>query len=164
MRSCLKDLPRHAASGATRRIIEPVGRRNGSVSWRLARDGDWSCRGRARARCDGPLTVEGRGMDAVRAALDALWAAVDAVPQDTLLVDSISRTRTEPGTTSSRVSAATLRPLMISAAARARRTPSRRHRSAESRLTISRSHASGSSYPRRRRHRCQQPCRSSCKD
>lgn len=45
---------------------------------RGARDGDWSCRGRARARCDGPLTVEGRGMDAVRAALDALWAAVDA--------------------------------------------------------------------------------------
>lgn len=41
-------------------------------------DGAWSCRGRARARWDGDLTVEGNGIDGVRAALDALWGAVDA--------------------------------------------------------------------------------------
>lgn len=42
------------------------------------RDGAWFCRGDARARCDRTLTVEGAGMNAVRASLDAVWAAVDA--------------------------------------------------------------------------------------
>lgn len=40
--------------------------------------GDWFVRGAARARCVGVLEVEGQGIDATRAALDALWAAVDA--------------------------------------------------------------------------------------
>lgn len=42
------------------------------------RDGDWFCRGDARARCDRTLAVEGEGINAVRAALDAVWVAVDA--------------------------------------------------------------------------------------
>ncbi|WP_068258572.1 HAD-IIA family hydrolase [Janibacter limosus] len=43
------------------------------------RDGDWYTRGTARARltADG-LVVEGDDINAVRASLDALWAAVDA--------------------------------------------------------------------------------------
>lgn len=40
--------------------------------------GEWCVRGSARARCAGELEVEGEGIDATRAALDALWAAVDA--------------------------------------------------------------------------------------
>lgn len=43
-----------------------------------ARDGDWFCRGDARARCGVTLDVEGAGVDAIRAGLDAVWAAVDA--------------------------------------------------------------------------------------
>ncbi|WP_338747901.1 HAD-IIA family hydrolase [Janibacter alittae] len=42
------------------------------------RDGDWYHRGDARARCGDDLDVRGRGINAVRAGLDALWAAVDA--------------------------------------------------------------------------------------
>lgn len=48
-------------------------------------EGDWARRGDARARCGRTLHVEGHGIDAVRAALDAVWAAVDAgriTPQD----------------------------------------------------------------------------------
>lgn len=42
------------------------------------RDGEWFCRGDARARCERTLTVEGDGVNAVRASLDAVWSAVDA--------------------------------------------------------------------------------------
>lgn len=41
-------------------------------------DGAWFCRGAARARCEGTLETEGQGIDALRAALDAVWSAVDA--------------------------------------------------------------------------------------
>ena len=41
-------------------------------------DGEWSRRGRARARVGKALEVEGDGIDATRAALDAVWEAVDA--------------------------------------------------------------------------------------
>lgn len=42
-------------------------------------DGDWSCRGEARARVTSAgLETEGDGEDLLRAALDALWAASDA--------------------------------------------------------------------------------------
>ncbi|WP_435198794.1 HAD-IIA family hydrolase [Janibacter sp. GS2] len=41
-------------------------------------EGDWFVRGAARARCGEALEVEGHGVDATRAALDALWDAVDA--------------------------------------------------------------------------------------
>lgn len=44
----------------------------------LVVDGEWFVRGSARARCGEKLVVEGVGIDATRAALDALWAAVDA--------------------------------------------------------------------------------------
>lgn len=37
----------------------------------------WAWRGDARARVDGDLRVDGVGIDAVRASLDAVWAAVD---------------------------------------------------------------------------------------
>lgn len=40
-------------------------------------EGEWFCRGEARARGGERLEVDGRGIDAVRAALDALWASVD---------------------------------------------------------------------------------------
>lgn len=43
------------------------------------RAGEWCVRGTARARLmGGGLVVEGEGLDAIRASLDALWAAVDA--------------------------------------------------------------------------------------
>lgn len=42
------------------------------------RQGDWFVRGAARARCEDTLDVEGGGIDGIRAALDAIWAAVDA--------------------------------------------------------------------------------------
>lgn len=41
-------------------------------------DGPWSCRGRARARLGDALEVGGEGIDAIRASLDVVWAAVDA--------------------------------------------------------------------------------------
>lgn len=41
-------------------------------------DGEWRVRGRARARYIDALEVEGQGIDATRAALDAIWAALDA--------------------------------------------------------------------------------------
>lgn len=41
-------------------------------------EGGWFHRGSARARCGESLEVEGRGIDALRASLDAVWAAVDA--------------------------------------------------------------------------------------
>lgn len=40
--------------------------------------GEWFGRGEARARCTDVLEVDGRGIDAVRASLDAVWSAVDA--------------------------------------------------------------------------------------
>lgn len=40
-------------------------------------DGGWHHRGGARARCHATLEVEGTGVDATRAVLDAVWAAVD---------------------------------------------------------------------------------------
>lgn len=50
-----------------------------------ARDGQWHVRGSARARLGDVLEVQGQGIDAIRASLDALWAAVDGEqisPQD----------------------------------------------------------------------------------
>lgn len=41
-------------------------------------DGEWSVRGGARARWVEALEIRGDGLDATRAALDAVWAAVDA--------------------------------------------------------------------------------------
>lgn len=41
-------------------------------------DGEWWARGRARAAYRDELEVVGEGIDAARATLDALWAAVDA--------------------------------------------------------------------------------------
>lgn len=41
-------------------------------------DGEWYLRGSARARCADRLEIEGSGTDATRAALDAVWGAVDA--------------------------------------------------------------------------------------
>ncbi|KRE37243.1 hydrolase [Janibacter sp. Soil728] len=42
------------------------------------REGDWCVRGGARARvAEGRLSVDGDGMDAIRASLDAVWAAAD---------------------------------------------------------------------------------------
>ncbi len=41
-------------------------------------EGEWFHRGEARARCTDTLETEGQGIDVERAALDAVWAAVDA--------------------------------------------------------------------------------------
>lgn len=45
---------------------------------RAEADGSWSVRGAARARFGEGLETHGEGIDAVRVALDVLWAAVDA--------------------------------------------------------------------------------------
>lgn len=41
-------------------------------------EGEWFHRGDARSRCTDTLETQGQGIDAIRAALDAVWAAVDA--------------------------------------------------------------------------------------
>ena len=41
-------------------------------------DGDWWVRGRARARYTDELEIDGQGIDATRAALDTIWATLDA--------------------------------------------------------------------------------------
>lgn len=41
-------------------------------------EGEWFIRGAARSRCTDTLETRGQGIDVIRAALDAVWAAIDA--------------------------------------------------------------------------------------
>lgn len=52
-------------------------------------NGPWFCRGTARARLDSALEIQGVGVDALRASLDAVWSAVDhgrITPQDAVAI------------------------------------------------------------------------------
>lgn len=54
-------------------------------------DGAWFCRGAARARLGSALEIQGVGVDALRAGLDAVWSAVDhgrITPQDAVALVS----------------------------------------------------------------------------